>query len=52
MRIERLKQRLNQGLPDNLYFWRDKTGREVDLLLDGALSVDAFEIKAEPWPMI
>ena len=31
---EFLKQRYNQGLDGNLYFWRDKLGREVDLLLD------------------
>lgn len=44
--IEALKKRLNVGLPDNLFFWRDKTGNEVDLLADGASLVQAYELKA------
>jgi hypothetical protein len=24
----------NQGLPPNLYFWRDHTGHEIDLLAE------------------
>jgi len=27
---ELLKRRFNQGLPSNLYFWRNNTGDEVD----------------------
>jgi len=38
--------RLNNGLQDNLYYWRDKTGNELDLLLDTATTVTAIEIKA------
>ena len=44
--MEVLKNRLNKGLPDNLFFWRDKTGNEVDLLLDKFSTVDAYEIKS------
>jgi uncharacterized protein len=44
--IEALKKRLNSGLTDNLYFWRDKTGNEVDLLAETTASVQAYEIKA------
>jgi predicted AAA+ superfamily ATPase len=44
--MEYLKNRLNNGLQDNLYFWQDKTGNEVDLLLDGANEITAFEIKS------
>lgn len=32
--LEIFKKRLNQGLPTNLYFWRDRTGHEVDLLAE------------------
>lgn len=44
--IDLLKQRLNNGYQDNLYYWRDKTGNELDVLLDTATSVTAIEIKA------
>lgn len=44
--IDLLKQRLNKGLQDNLYYWRDKTGNELDVLLDGATKLTAIEIKA------
>lgn len=44
--LEILKQRLNQGLPPNMYFWRDQTGHEIDLLLDVGGVVHAIEIKA------
>lgn len=30
--VDILKQRLNKGLPSNLYFWRDKAGHEIDLV--------------------
>lgn len=44
--IDLLKQRLNKGLQDNLYYWRDKTGNEIDVLLDMPSSITAIEIKA------
>lgn len=43
---ELLKQRLNNGLPDNLYYWRDKTGNEVDVVLESANKLTAIELKA------
>lgn len=43
--IEMLKQRMNKGLPDNLYFWRDKTGHEIDLLVDDKKPI-AYELKS------
>lgn len=46
MIIDLLKQRLNHGLQDNLYYWRDKTGNELDVLLDTADKITAIEIKA------
>ena len=44
--LEILKGRLNKGLPANLYFWRDLTGHEVDLIAEWGGSVKAIEIKA------
>lgn len=41
-----LKERFNKGVADNLYFWRDKTGNEVDILLDTAGKLTAIELKA------
>ena len=43
--IEMLKQRMNKGLADNLYFWRDKTGHEIDLLVDDKKPI-AYELKS------
>ena len=36
---------MNKGLPDNLYFWRDKTGHEIDLLVDDKKPI-AYELKS------
>ncbi|HMP91533.1 MAG TPA: ATP-binding protein [Phnomibacter sp.] len=46
MITEVLKARLNAGLPDNLYYWRDKTGHEIDLILDMGGKPVALELKA------
>ena len=43
---ELMKQRLNAGLPLDLYFWRDHVGHEVDVLLDTAQGLQALEIKS------
>lgn len=43
---ELLKERFNKGAADNLYYWRDKTGHEVDILLDKAGKLTAMELKA------
>lgn len=43
---ELLKERLNAGEADNLYYWRDKTGNEVDIIADKAGKLTAMEIKA------
>ncbi|ARS39431.1 AAA family ATPase [Sphingobacteriaceae bacterium GW460-11-11-14-LB5] len=44
--IEMLKSRFNLGLPDNLYFWRDNVGNEIDVLIDEAGTLYPIEIKA------
>lgn len=43
---ELLKERFNSGMADNLYYWRDKMGNEVDIVLDNAGKVTAMELKA------
>jgi uncharacterized protein len=43
---EFLKKRYNQGQEGNLYFWRDKLGREVDLLYEENGLRNIIEIKA------
>jgi uncharacterized protein len=46
MIIELLKSRLNRGLRSNLFYWRDRTGNEIDLLLDQSDAVVPVEIKS------
>jgi len=44
--IETLKFRLNSGKRDNMSFYRDSSGTEVDLLLKFGTSIFPVEIKA------
>ena len=43
---ELLKNRYNLGQPSNLFFWRDRTGNEVDVLLDYGTYLNPVEIKS------
>jgi predicted AAA+ superfamily ATPase len=43
---ERVKQTENFGLARQLFFWRDKTGNEVDLITDNHKSISIAEIRA------
>jgi len=43
---ELLKGRFNRGLPSNLFFWRDNTGNEVDVIVDQGLTLVPVEIKS------
>ena len=43
---EFLKARRNAGRRDQLYFWRDNIGTEVDLVLEQGQALAAVEIKA------
>ena len=43
--IDFLKQRYNTGKSNNLYFWRDNTGHEIDLIFDSTSPVP-IEIKS------
>ena len=47
---EFLKDRLNCGLPHELYFWRDNHGHEIDLLRHHGAHLDAIEVKAAVTP--
>lgn len=44
--LEVMKKRLNSGLPAHLYFWRDQTGHEIDLITEWGGETRAIEIKA------
>lgn len=44
--IEFLKNRFNQGKTSNLYFYRDRTGNEVDLILEHSATLLPVEIKS------
>ena len=41
-----IKHKMNYGLNNNFYFWRDKLGREVDCLIESGLEKIIIEIKA------
>jgi predicted AAA+ superfamily ATPase len=43
---EIVKQKNNSGSTDSIYFWRDKTGREIDLVIDKTTSFIPLEIKS------
>lgn len=43
---ELVKERFNKNLPLNLYFWRDSTGNEVDIIIDKGTTLYPVEIKA------
>ena len=43
---ELLKRRLFSGKSDELYFWRDSNGIEIDVIEEDNLEIKAYEIKA------
>ena len=46
---EFMKYRFNHGLDNNLFFYRDRSQHEVDIVLDDGLqSLRAFEVKLSP----
>lgn len=44
--LELLKARFNNGQRSNLFFWRDRTGNEIDVLIDQSAQVIPLEIKS------
>lgn len=43
---EMMKIRMNKGAKVNLYYWRDKTGHEVDVIIDEVSYLKPVEIKS------
>ncbi len=43
---EFLKERFNQGMPSNLFYWRDSKGLEIDVVIEAADKLVAVEIKS------
>lgn len=43
--LELLKTRFNNGQRSNLFYWRDRTGNEIDILIDQSSQVVPIEIK-------
>lgn len=43
---ELYKQRLNAGTPIDIYFWRDNTGNEIDLIIESSAGLQPIEIKS------
>lgn len=43
---ELLKKRTNAGKPIDLFYWRDKTGHEVDVIIDNGRTLFPVEIKS------
>lgn len=44
--VEALKYRFNKGKRNNLYFWRDAKGNEVDLVVESGPDIMPVEIKS------
>lgn len=44
--VEMIKQFYHRGVRPNVYFWRDHSGREIDLLIDQGGRLFPFEIKS------
>ena len=44
--LELLKKRYNAGLDNNLYFYRDNHGNEVDIMQEAGYQLNLFEIKS------
>jgi hypothetical protein len=41
-----MKQQLNRGIKPDLYFWRDSTGNEIDIMIPSGNEISALEIKS------
>ncbi|MEQ1624909.1 MAG: DUF4143 domain-containing protein, partial [Sediminibacterium sp.] len=44
--VELLKNRFNQGKSNNLFFWRDNNGNEVDVIIENGVQLFPIEIKS------
>jgi len=43
---ELLKERFNKGEQPDIYFWRDKLGHEIDVIIERGKNISAVEIKS------
>jgi len=43
---ELLKERMNRGLKEKFYFWRDNTGHEIDCIIENGDRLLPLEIKS------
>ncbi|MBN1102057.1 MAG: ATP-binding protein [Deltaproteobacteria bacterium] len=43
---EMIKHRFNRGVMSNLYFWRDRAGHEVDVIIEEAGNLIPIEVKS------
>ena len=43
---ELVKARVHSGKPVNLFYWRDKTGREIDVIIENGTELIPVEIKS------
>ena len=43
---ELLKSNFNNAKPDNIYYFRDSKGQEIDFILDEGIKVEAIEVKS------
>lgn len=44
--VEKLKQCFNKGKTSNIYFYRDQSQNEVDIIQENGLNIEAYEIKS------
>jgi predicted AAA+ superfamily ATPase len=49
---ELMKQRLNRSEEDNLYFWHELEGLEIDVVVDNGATIMPMEIKAGRTPKV
>ena len=48
--LEVVKSKLNRGEKADLYFYRDKSGREIDIIEEDGNWLDAIEVKSASRP--
>ncbi len=43
---EIIKNRFNKGEDDNIFFWRDRVGNEIDIIIEKGMSIIPIEVKS------
>ena len=44
--VEFIKKAMNRGDVPSVYFYRDRSQHEVDVIVENSMSIDAYEIKS------